>query len=200
MDRGGSRVDAVCVFCGSSAGLDPAHAAMAREVGRTLADHGVRLVYGGGAVGLMGCVADAALEAGGEVVGVIPRGLFRREVGHQGLSELVEVDSMHDRKRLMFELSDGFVAMPGGLGTLEELSEILTWAQLGLHGKPIVTLGPAGFWRPWHGVLDHLVASGFVQERYAKLVKELERVDELMPALRAGPGKPSDRWIDLAET
>ncbi len=200
MDRDGAGVDAVCVFCGSSPGLDPAHATMARAVGRTLADHGVRLVYGGGAVGLMGCVADAALESGGEVVGVIPKGLFRREVGHRGLTQLLEVDSMHDRKRLMFELSDAFVALPGGLGTLEELSEILTWAQLGLHGKPIVTLGSTGFWRPWHGLLDHLVASGFVQERYAKLVKELERVDELMPALRSGPGQPSDRWIDLAET
>lgn len=193
--------DAVCVFCGSSSGAEAAHVATAAAVGRLLAVHGVRLVYGAGAVGLMGVVADAALEAGGEVVGVIPTGLFRREVGHRGLTELIEVESMHDRKRVMFERADAFVALPGGLGTLEELSEILTWAQLGLHHKPIVTLGAGGYWQPWHDLVAHMVRSGFVRPQHAGLVRDVSGVDELLEALVAVPTAASpDKWIDLAET
>ena len=132
------------MYCGSSRGADPAFAEAASQLGTTLAQHHITLVYGGGAVGLMGVLADAALAAGGEVRGVIPRDLFRRDVPHQGLTELIEVDSMHGRKQMMFELADAFVALPGGMGTLEELTEMATWAQLGLHHKPIVTVDVNG--------------------------------------------------------
>lgn len=193
-------MDSVCVFCGSSSGVDTSHAVTAKSLGRLIAEHRLRLVYGGGAVGLMGILADAALRAGAEVVGVIPRGLFRREVNHRGLTDLVEVDSMHQRKQVMFELSDAFVALPGGLGTVEELAEILTWAQLGLHRKPIATLGVAHFWQPWHDLLAHLVAGGFLRSEYAELVVQVERVEDVLPALRAERPAPRHKWIDLAET
>lgn len=193
-------VDAICVFCGSSRGADAQHVAVAASLGRLLASQGLRLVYGGGAVGLMGVLADAVLQAGGEAVGVIPRGLFRREVAHHGLSQLIEVDSMHQRKQLMFELSDAFVALPGGLGTLEELSEVLTWAQLGLHDKPIITLGLASFWRPWHDLLAHTVASGFVRPENVGLVAQVDRVDDLLEALETPRPTQRHKWIDLAET
>lgn len=192
-------MDAVCVFCGSSPGIDPVHISTAALVGQTLAADGIRLVYGGASVGLMGTLADAALDAGGYVVGVIPRGMFRREMAHRGINELIEVETMHERKKTMFELSDAFVALPGGLGTLEELSEILTWAQLGLHGKPIATLGMADYWRPWHEMLRHMVATGFVREDSAALVSEIDCVDDLLSVLRKGHVR-RERWIDLAET
>src|SRR5712671_5728877 len=130
----------ICVYCGSSAGTGPAFTAAGRSLGELFARSGITIVYGGATVGLMGVLADAALAAGGRVVGVIPRHLFGREIAHPGLTELVEVGSMHERKQVMFELADAFVALPGGLGTLEELTEIATWAQLGLHRKPIATL------------------------------------------------------------
>ncbi|HEX3796033.1 MAG TPA: TIGR00730 family Rossman fold protein, partial [Acidimicrobiales bacterium] len=145
-------LSSICVYCGSSKGSDPAFAQAARHLGTTLARHHITLVYGGGAVGLMGVLADAALAAGGEVRGVIPRDLFRRDVPHQGLTELIEVESMHERKQKMFELADAFVALPGGLGTMEELTEMATWAQLGLHHKPIATLDVKGYWRHYHAL------------------------------------------------
>jgi uncharacterized protein (TIGR00730 family) len=139
---------AVCVFCGSSAPADPCYRDAARALGALVARRGIGLVYGGGSVGLMGELADAALSHGGRVTGVIPAGLFAREVGHTGLTELREVASMHERKQLMYDLSDAFVALPGGLGTLEELAEVATWSQLGLHSKPVVLLDVDGFWEP----------------------------------------------------
>ena len=153
----------VCVYCGSSLGASPRYAAAATQLGRCLAGRGIELVYGGGSVGLMGVVADSALGAGGRVVGVIPTGLFRAEVPHPGLTELVEVTSMHERKLAMFERADAFVALPGGLGTLEELTETATWLQLGIHSKPMATLDVDGFWQPFHQLLDHLVGLGFMK-------------------------------------
>ena len=158
-------VQRLCVFCGSSPGTRPEYLAAARALGRVLADRGVGLVYGGASVGLMGAVADAALAAGGHVAGVIPRALVEREIAHPGLSELHVVRTMHERKAVMSDLSDGFVALPGGIGTLEELFEVWTWAQLGVHGKPCALLDVEGFYAPLLAFLDHARAEGFVRER-----------------------------------
>jgi hypothetical protein len=160
----------LCVFCGASPGRDPAYAALARAVGHGLAERGIGLVYGGGRVGLMGAVADAALEAGGEVIGVIPSRLVDRELAHRGVTDLRVVDTLHDRKATMAELSDGFVALPGGFGTLEELTEVVSWAQLDLHAKPIGLLGPAGYWDGLLAWLDRVVAEGFIAPRHRALV------------------------------
>jgi uncharacterized protein (TIGR00730 family) len=152
----------VAVFCGSSAGREPGYATAAADFGRELAQAGVGIVYGGASVGLMGVLADAALAAGGEVIGVIPGGLFAAEVPHQGLSRLHVVGSMHERKAVMAELADAFAALPGGLGTLDELFEILTWRQLGLHAKPVALIDVGVFWDPLVALLDELAAAGFV--------------------------------------
>ncbi len=176
---------AVCVYCGSSPGADPAYSEVAREVGELLAGNGLQLVYGGGSVGLMGEVADAALGAGGRVTGVIPLGLFRAEVAHPGLTELIEVRSMHERKMAMFERADAFVALPGGLGTLEELTELTTWAQLRMHSKPIATLDVNGFWQPFHRLLRHYVDEGFMKAAALELILDVGSVDDLLAALKS---------------
>jgi uncharacterized protein (TIGR00730 family) len=160
----------VCVFCGSSAGARPAYLAAARELGTLLAARGVGLVYGGASVGLMGELADAVVVAGGETIGVIPRRLVDRELAHAGLSELHVVETMHERKALMAELSDAFVVLPGGAGTLDELFEALTWRQLGLHSKPLALLDVDGFFAPLLALADHLVEEGFVQEAFRALL------------------------------
>lgn len=169
--RPGSPAGAVCVFCGSSTPLDPAFTAAARDLGRFLAQSSIRLVYGGGRVGLMGELADAALGAGGEVTGVIPVGLFSREVGHRGLTELHEVGSMHERKKLMYDLADGFIALPGGLGTLEEMAEVATWTQLGIHARPVVLLDVGGFWDPLVRLLDGMVEVGLLKEANRSIIR-----------------------------
>lgn len=156
----------VCVFCGSSSGIKPAYAEAARATGRLIAQRGLGLVYGGGEVGLMGVLANAALEAGGEVIGVIPEALMRMEVGHPNLTALHVVATMHERKAMMAELSDGFIALPGGIGTLEELFEIWTWGQLGIHPKPLGFLDVAGYYDSLHAFLDHSVGEGFLKARH----------------------------------
>ncbi len=163
-----SELRRVCVFCGSSTGTDPAHLDGARRLGSLVAGAGLGLVYGGATVGLMGAVADAALAAGGEVIGVIPHQLFSAEVPHTGLTELHQVPDMHARKALMYDLADAFVVLPGGLGTLEELFEAATWNQLGLHGrfKPLVLLSIDGFYAPLIQMLDDATAAGFVSARW----------------------------------
>jgi uncharacterized protein (TIGR00730 family) len=153
---------AICVFCGASAGANPEYLAAARAVGTALAERGIELIYGGGRVGLMGAVADAALTSGGRVTGVIPAALVERELAHPGLSDLRVVSTLHERKALMADLSDAFLALPGGLGTLEELAEVLSWAQLGLHAKPIAALDVDGYFDGLAGFLDHATAEGFV--------------------------------------
>jgi hypothetical protein len=161
-------IRSVCVFCGAATGGDPRYVAAAAATGRMLARRGVRLVYGGGRLGLMGAVADAALEAGGEVVGVIPRGLVDRELAHPGLTDLRIVDTLHERKAQMAELADAFLALPGGLGTLEELAEVLSWAQLELHAKPIGLLDVGAFFASLEAFLDHAVGEGFIAERHRR--------------------------------
>ena len=176
-------IRSLCVYCGSSVGRDPAHREAAAAVGTLMAASGVRLVYGGGAVGLMGVVADAVMAGGGEVIGVIPKGLFSNEVGHQGITELVEVDSMHQRKQRMAEEADAFLALPGGLGTLEELAEITTWAQLGIHAKPVGVLDLDGFWQPLLDFLDGAVEAGFLRPANRELVVRITDVDDVLAVL-----------------
>ena len=160
----------VCVFCGSSSGVNPAYAETAASLGRLLAERGLELVYGGGNVGLMGIVADAALAAGGRVIGVIPEALMKWELGHPNLAELRVVGSMHERKAAMAELADSFIALPGGIGTMEELFEVWTWAQLGLHNKPLGFLDVAGYFERLHAFLDHMADEGFVKPRHRSMV------------------------------
>jgi len=177
----------VCVFCGSKHGARPQYTEAARAMAAALVAAGVDLVYGGGRVGLMGVVADAVLEAGGEVIGVIPDHMSDREIAHYGLTDLRVVGSMHERKALMYELSDGFVALPGGLGTLEELFEITTWSQLGLHAKPTGLLDVAGFYGPLVAFLDQLVSEGFVSERHRRLLRVAAEPNALLDLLAAFP-------------
>lgn len=160
----------VCVFCGASTGANPLYRDAAIALGRTLAERGLTLVYGGGAVGLMGIVADAALAAGGEVIGIIPQSLKDAEIGHAGLTRLEVVDGMHARKARMAELSDAFIALPGGLGTLEELFEVWTWGQLGYHAKPLGLLDVNGFYEKLGSFLDHIVDEGFVRPQHRAML------------------------------
>ena len=181
-------MDTVCVFCGSREGLRSVYAEAARSMGREIARRGLGLVYGGGRVGLMGAVADAALEEGGEVVGVITEALISKEIAHAGLTKLHVVGSMHERKMLMAELSEGFVTLPGGYGTLEEFFEVLSWAQLSIHEKPCGLLDVDGFWDPLSTLFDHAVIEGFVHPDHRSLVLTegdphalLERMERYTP-------------------
>ncbi|PTU76442.1 LOG family protein [Pseudomonas mangrovi] len=177
------RLRSICVFCGASPGANPIYAEAAAELGRSLANAGVTLVYGGGEVGLMGVVADAAMAAGGEVIGVIPQSLQDSEIGHKGLTRLEVVSGMHARKARMAELSDAFIALPGGLGTLEELFEVWTWGQLGYHGKPLGLLEVNGFYGKLIGFLDHLVEERFVRSTHRSMLQVRETPAELLEAL-----------------
>jgi uncharacterized protein (TIGR00730 family) len=190
---------AVCVFCGSSMPADPRYRDAARALGTLLARRGVDLVYGAGSTGLMGELADAALAGGGRVTGVIPAGLFAREVGHTGLTTLHEVSSMHERKQLMYDLSDAFVALPGGLGTLEELAEVATWSQLGLHSKPVVLLDVDGFWEPLVTQLDRMVRAGLLTPAGRDLIQRTHTPEETLGVLAAArPARPRE-WITAEE-
>ena len=187
------QIRTVCVYCGSSPGNDPAFVAAATRFGEILADSGISLVYGGGTAGLMGAVASAALARGGKIIGVIPGFLTEREKMFRGAGELVLTADMHERKRIMFERSDAFVALPGGLGTLEELVEQLTWAQLGRHRKPILIANLKGFWNSLLGVFDHMDDAGYIHsvERLNFLVADT--VEEILPALqRAAAAVPAE--------
>jgi uncharacterized protein (TIGR00730 family) len=176
-------VKRVCVYCGSSSGTAPAYRASAEKLGTLLAKAHIGLVYGGGRVGLMGVLADAALKAGGEVIGIIPGHLNDREIGHKGASRLVVVGSMHERKQKMFELSDAFAILPGGLGTIEEAMEMITWRQLGLHDKPIFLIDTADYWAPLVSLFDHVIAQGFAGKGSRALFRLLPGVEDLLPAL-----------------
>lgn len=187
---------AICVFCGASPGGNPLYAEAAVALGRALAQKGITLVYGGGAVGLMGTVADAALAAGGEVIGVIPQSLQRSEIGHPGLTRLEVVDGMHARKARMNELADGFIALPGGLGTLEELFEVWTWGQLGYHRKPLGLLEVNGFYGKLIGFLDHLVDERFVRSSHRGMLQVREHPVELIDALDHWQPMAPPKWSD----
>lgn len=177
------KIKNICVYCGSAEGDDPRYAVAAETFGRTLARADVGLVFGGGSCGLMGVVARSTLNAGGRVTGIIPGFLDEREIALQGMTELIVVDDMHTRKRLMFEKSDAFVALPGGVGTLEELTEQLTWIQLGRHTKPLVIADIAGFWRPLLTLFAHMHNSGFIREGYDVRYAVAERVEDILPMI-----------------
>lgn len=190
----------ICVFCGSNGGADPAYLAAAEALGSGLAERGIRIVYGGGRVGMMGAVADAARAAGGEVIGVMPQQLVDLEIGHTGIDDLRIVSTMHERKALMAELSDAFVALPGGIGTLDELFEIYTWAQLGIHAKPLALLDVAGYYRPLVAFLDHAVEQRFVRPNTRDMLAVADDLDGVLAALASWRPASMHKWIDLDET
>lgn len=191
-------IQSICVFCGASPGANPVYRQTAEALGRLLAERGIRLIYGGGAVGLMGVVADAALSAGGEVIGIIPQSLGRAEIGHRGLTRLEVVDTMHTRKARMAELADAFIALPGGLGTLEELFEVWTWGQLGYHAKPLGLLEVNGFYRKLGDFLDHLVSERFVRPAHHDMLQIADTPAALLEALRAWQPSVAPKWVDRA--
>ena len=186
----------LCVYCGSNAGSDPAYAALARDLGTRLARDGIALVYGGGNVGLMGIVADAVLAGGGEVIGVIPQQLVDWEVAHKGVTRLEVVDSMHTRKARMFELADGFIALSGGFGTLDEMFEMLTWRQLGLGRKPCAFLGVNGFWEPLMAMLDTMVRERFLHVEQRSDMWHGTEIEALLEWMRGYVPAQADKWLD----
>ncbi|HEV7425741.1 MAG TPA: TIGR00730 family Rossman fold protein [Thermoanaerobaculia bacterium] len=190
----------LCVFCGSNSGNDPAYASVAHDFGVLLAKENIALVYGGGHVGLMGIVADAVLAGGGKAIGVIPRMLWDREVGHRNLTELHIVETMHERKAMMASLADAFVALPGGLGTLEEIFEVWTWAQIGIHRKPLGFLDAIGFYTPLLAFLDRAADAGFIRAQYRSMA--IVGVDAASLLRRMSEHQPPivETWISAAET
>ncbi len=191
-------VRAICVYCGSSNRVDESHKDSARRIGRLIGERGLQLVYGGGRVGLMGLAADATLAAGGEVIGIIPGHIQELEVEHTGLTELHVVDSMHTRKRMMFDRSDAFVVLPGGLGTLDETFEVITWKQLGLHDKPIIVVDADGYWRPMLDMLEHMIGAGFARPEHRALFRVVDEVDAVFDALALEPEpviEPQAKWL-----
>ena len=192
-------MNSICVFCASSTGRDPAFAAAARAFGALLTRERITLVYGGGHVGLMGVLADAVLEAGGRVVGVVPRALWDREVGHRALTELHVVETMHERKALMASLADAFVALPGGLGTLEEIFEVWTWGQLGIHAKPCGFLDVAGYYAPLLAFLDQAVARGLVRPEHRAMAIVDDDAETLLRRLAEYQPPRVAKWIAPSE-
>ena len=189
----------ICVFCGSNLGISSSYRDAAVSLGRLLVEHDIELVYGGGNIGLMGVLADTVLSAGGRVIGVIPESLMAREVGHQGLTELRIVKSMHERKALMSDLSDGFIAMPGGFGTFEEFCEVVTWSQLGIHSKPCGLLNVGGYYDPLLQLFDHAVQEGFLRAENRRLVLEDREPEQLLEKLSNFTPTRADKWIGRVE-
>lgn len=190
----------ICIFSGSSAGRLPLYSEAATRLGHALAKSGIGLVYGGASVGLMGAVADAALASGGEVIGVLPDFLAQKEIAHTGLSDLRIVNSMHERKALMAELSDGFVALPGGIGTLEELFEVWTWAQLGQHEKPCALLNINGFYDGLASFLEHIVDEAFLKPEHREMLIVEQDIDDLLKAMLSYTPPKVTKWIKREET
>ncbi len=187
----------ICVFCGSSPGKDPAYEEAAREIGTFFAKRDIELVYGGGQVGLMGTLADAALAAGGKVTGVMPAALVKREIAHKSLTSLIVVESMHERKAEMATRSDGFIALPGGAGTLEEVFEQWTWAQLGVHQKPCGFLNVKGYFDPLREMIGRIVTEGFMKADYAEMLTFSDSCEDILEAFEAYE-PPARKWIDGA--
>ncbi len=191
----------ICVFCGSNHGMRSSYRNAAQQLGKAIASHGMGLVYGGGSVGLMGAIADAVLEKQGEVIGVLPQALFNKELAHYGLTELRIVSSMHERKALMAELSDGFIAMPGGFGTFEEFFEVVTWAQLGLHTKPIGILNVDGYFDLFFKFIEHILREGFIKPKHQQLMITSQDPSELLSLLiRHRPAEHIPKVINWKET
>ena len=195
-----SAMKRICVFCGSSSGLDPVYLKTAADVGAFLASRDIELVYGGGRVGLMGRIADSVLANGGNVIGVIPESLAKKEIAHEGLTELHVVNSMHERKAMMAEFADGFIAMPGGFGTFEEFCEIVTWAQLGIHQKPCGLLNVSGFYDSLITLFDHSTRSGFVHEAHRGIVLVESDIRRLFEAMTNYQPPAVEKWIDKSST
>jgi len=193
-------VKTLCVFAGSNSGAQPEYLACARELGRTLSERKMGLVYGGARVGLMGALADAAMEGGARVIGVIPEVLMAKEVAHPGLTELRVVSSMHERKAMMADMADGFVALPGGWGTVEELFEVLTWSQLGLHRKPCGLLNIQGYYDHLLAFVAHGIDEGFVRREQGAMIKVSQAPGELLDAMAAYRAPVVEKWISRAQT
>ncbi|GCE20071.1 TIGR00730 family Rossman fold protein [Dictyobacter kobayashii] len=188
----------ICVFAGSNPGVRPAFTEVAQELGRELAARNIGLVYGGGRLGLMGAIADATMAAGGEVTGVLPEGLFQREVAHENITKLYTVNSMHERKALMADLSDAFIALPGGFGTFDELFEITTWAQIGIHSKPIGLLDVAHFFTPLLNLIKHASQEGFISPFHTQLLLHYEKPAALLDAITSYTPPPQQaKWTEL---
>jgi uncharacterized protein (TIGR00730 family) len=190
----------LCVYCGSSFGASPRYAEAARELARVMVERGIALVYGGGNVGLMGTIADEVMRLGGEVTGVIPKALMEREVGHRNLTKLHIVENMHERKALMAELAEGFIAMPGGMGTLEELFEVATWAQLNFHDKPIGVLNVDGYYNAMFDFIAHAVEQGFLKKQHASLLMVEPNPLALLERFDTFESQPHDKLKDLVRT
>jgi len=192
------KVSTICVYLGSSSRCDEIHKTTTHAFGQLMAKSGLSLVYGGGRVGLMGMLADSVLEAGGKVTGIIPEHISKREIQHNELTELHVVDSMHTRKRMMVDLSDAFVVLSGGIGTLDELCEIMTWKQLGMHDKPIVIVNVAGYWTPFLAMIDNVIAGKFMREEDRRLFTVVDNIEDAIKALSDAPSEtfdPSSKWI-----
>jgi len=192
------KIKTVCVYCGSGAGTNPRFIEAAAALGKTFADNGIRLVYGGGSVGMMGAVASAVLDHGGSVTGIIPDFLTTREHTLHRVQETIITPDMHERKRLMFERSDAFVALPGGIGTLEELVEQLTWKQLGRHAKPVLLANIDGFWEPLLALLAHMRSTQFIRTGQSVDILKAERVEDILPRLRSAAARVPDAEKDMA--
>ena len=189
------KLGALCVFCGANPGTRPEYVAAGEALGRLLAARGIDLVYGGGGIGMMGAVARAALAAGGRVIGIIPERLERKEIAQKGLTELHVVGSMHERKAMMAQRADAFVALPGGYGTLEEFFEVLTWAQLGFHPKPVALMNTLGFFDPMFALLDHMVTEGFVRPPHRAMVLSADEPVSLIETILAYEPPTVEKWI-----
>jgi hypothetical protein len=188
MSTSPSPVSSICVYCGSQPGIDPSYREAARNLGRSIADHGIDLVYGGGTKGLMGAVAEAVMSNGGRAIGIIPEFLMEKEASRQELGQLTELHvtrDMHERKHMMFERSDAFVTLPGGIGTLEEIIEIMTWAQLGRHSKPMVFANIDGFWDPLNALIGHMSSQGFIHTAHLVRPLVIDQVEAIVPAILA---------------
>ena len=192
------RIQSLCVYCGSSINVDDDFKEAAKRMGKTLADNNIRLVYGGGKAGLMGIIADSVMENGGEVTGIIPTHISDREIQHKALTELHIVDSMHTRKQMMVDNSDAFLVLPGGIGTLDETCEIMTWRQLGIHDKPIIIANLKNYWTPFLSMIDNIIDQGFMRPDDKKVMSVVDTLDEVLPALEKAPQEtfdPSSKWI-----
>ncbi|MCV0425328.1 MAG: TIGR00730 family Rossman fold protein [Roseibium sp.] len=198
-----NQLTSVCVYCGSSFGSDPSHEASATRLGQLIAEAGLRLVYGGGSVGLMGTVANAALESGGDVTGIIPRFLEKREVMLDTLEDLIITKDMHERKHLMFQKSDAFIALPGGIGTLEEAVEMMTWAQLGQHKKPVLLANINGFWSPLLELFDHMRAQGYIRPETEIPYLVANKIEDILPmlsnAVSGTQPKPPGDFVSMSD-
>lgn len=194
---GMTKIRSLCVYCGASGRVPEAYKQAARDLGTELGRRGIDLVYGGGKVGLMGVIADAAIAAGGKVIGIIPNHLMKLEVGHGGASELIVVDTMHERKQIMFDRADAFAILPGGLGTLDETFEIVTWKQLRLHDKPVIVVDIEGYWQPLQALLEHMITAGFVNPVHRGLMDFVPDLPALFEALERTPAVipgPEIKW------